>query len=373
MSEPLMEVRDLAVQLQGPQGRRRGRSTVSPSTGEPGEIFGVVGESGCGKSTLARALLGLVEPAAGEVALHGGKVEGKSELGELRRRVQMIFQDPYQTLNPRQRVRSIVAEPLVVQRVDRAEHEGRVRRALEDVGLDPERFGQPLPAPALRRPAPAGGDRRRAGARARGADLRRAGLDARRLGADPDPHRARRASGAPRALALLFITHDLSLAWSLCDRLAVMYLGRVVEQGSGRGRDRAAPPPLHAGAGRRDPGARPPEGAAGASCSAASCPTPPTCRPGCRFHPRCPRRFEPCDRVDPPLIPTGGREQMAACLLHDPSHRRRSGDGRRWLSAGARSPGRSAAPRARPAERDHRRARRPGRPRAGGQRRARPG
>ena len=110
----------------------------------------------------------------------------------------MIFQDPYQTLNPRQRVETIVTEPLVVQGVARGEHEGRVGRALEDVGLDPERFLESLPASALGRPAPAGCDRRRAGARARGADLRRAGLDAGRLGADPDPRRPAGAAAAPR-------------------------------------------------------------------------------------------------------------------------------------------------------------------------------
>jgi oligopeptide/dipeptide ABC transporter ATP-binding protein len=121
-----------------------------------------------------------------------------------------------------------------------------------------------------------------------------------------------------RGLALLFITHDLSLAWSLCDRIAVMYLGRLVEQGSAvdvierpqhpytQALVNAIPVPTPGGGGRR-------ELLKGELPDATDVP------PGCRFHPRCPKRFEPCDRVDPPLIATGGREQLAACLLHDPT------------------------------------------------------
>jgi peptide/nickel transport system ATP-binding protein len=120
-----------------------------------------------------------------------------------------------------------------------------------------------------------------------------------------------------RDLALLFITHDLSLAWSLCDRLAVMYLGRIVEQGSAvdvieRPQHPytqalvAAVPVPSAEARIREP-------LSGELPDATNVPT------GCRFHPRCPRRFEPCDKVDPPLLPTSAG-QLAACLLHDPAH-----------------------------------------------------
>jgi oligopeptide/dipeptide ABC transporter ATP-binding protein len=122
-----------------------------------------------------------------------------------------------------------------------------------------------------------------------------------------------------RDLALVFITHDLSLAWSLCDRIAVMYLGRVVEQGSAKdvienpqhpytqALVTAIPVPVAGGGGER-------ELPSGDLPDATSVPS------GCRFHPRCPRRFEPCDRVDPTLISAGGRDQLAACLLHDPGH-----------------------------------------------------
>ena len=131
-----------------------------------------------------------------------------------------------------------------------------MRRALEDVGLEPERFVDRYPHQL------SGGQRQRVAIAAAlvlepdGPDLRRAGLDARRLGARADPAGAARPARDAAGSALLFITHDLSLAWSLCDRLAVMYLGRIVEQGARRRRDRAPAAPLHAGAGRRRPGAR---------------------------------------------------------------------------------------------------------------------
>jgi peptide/nickel transport system ATP-binding protein len=277
----------------------------------------VVGESGSGKSTLARAMLGLVPTAAGAVHLEGSEVNGKADLGELRRRVQMIFQDPYQTLNPRQRVTTIATEPLVVQGVPRDEHEARVRRALGDVGLDPERFGDRYPHQL------SGGQRQRV-AIAAALVLEPEGLIC------DEPVSMLDASVRTQILAvlldlkrrrnlgLLFITHDLSLAWALCDRIAVMYLGRVVEQGNAADvieRPRhpytealvtAVPVASAGGGGRR-------ELLSGELPDATDVP------PGCRFHPRCPRRFDPCDRVDPPLLETGERHQLAACLLHDPA------------------------------------------------------
>ena len=131
-----------------------------------------------------------------------------------------------------------------------------------------------------------------------------------------------------RELALLFITHDLSLAWSLCDRIAVMYLGRVVEQGSvtdvierpqhpyTQALVTAVPIATPGGGGER-------ELLSGELPDATDVPT------GCRFHPRCPKRFEPCDMVDPDLMPAGGRDQLAACLLHDPAAGAKAHDGER--------------------------------------------
>ncbi|MDQ2676503.1 MAG: ABC transporter ATP-binding protein, partial [Actinomycetota bacterium] len=285
-----------------------------------GEILGVVGESGCGKSTTARAVLGLVEPKAGEILLDGEPVAGRARLRELRRRVQMIFQDPYQTLNPRQRVRTLVAEPLVVMGIDRSEHEARVAKALGDVGLDPERFKERYPHQL------SGGQRQRV-AIACSLVLEPDGLicdepvsmlDASVRAQILDVLCDLRES---RGLGLMFITHDLSLAWSLCDRIAVMYLGRIVETGAAtdvienpqhpytQALVDAIPVPVPGGGGRRE-------------LLKGELPDPTSIPPGCRFHPRCPKRFEPCDSVDPPLLAAGPHGQLAACLLHDPAHAR---------------------------------------------------
>ncbi len=315
----LLAARDVCVDFRNRGKVARALDGVSLDW-RSGEVLGVVGESGCGKSTLARTLLGLLPATAGEIELAGAAIAGKAEAAELRRRVQMIFQDPYQTLNPRQRVGEIVAEPLVVQGVDRAEHDERVRRAMADVGLDPERF-------LRRRPYELSGGQRQRVAIAAALVLEPDGLIC------DEPVSMLDASVSTqilsvlvelqrsRGLGLLFITHDLSLAWSLCDRIVVMYLGRVVEQG--RATDvierpqhpytqalvDAVPLAKPGGGGRR-------ELLSGELPDATAVPA------GCRFHPRCPRRFEPCDSVDPPLLAAGSSDQLAACLLHDPQHGR---------------------------------------------------
>jgi oligopeptide/dipeptide ABC transporter ATP-binding protein len=318
MSEPatLVEVRDLEVRFRVERGLARAVDGVSLDW-RKGEVLGVVGESGCGKSTLARAVLNLVEPAAGAITLDGVAANGKAAHAELSRRLQMIFQDPYQTLNPRQRVRTIVAEPLVVQGVAKSEHEGKVGSALEDVGLDPERFAERYPHQL------SGGQRQRV-AIAAALVLEPDGLICDEpvsmldVSVQAQILRVLTDLQQRRELALMFITHDLSLAWSLCDRIAVMYLGRVVEQGTAvdvierpqhpytQALVDAIPVATPGGGGRRE-------------LLTGELPDPTAVPSGCRFHPRCPKRFEPCDRVDPGLIPAGGRDQLAACLLHDPT------------------------------------------------------
>jgi oligopeptide/dipeptide ABC transporter ATP-binding protein len=314
-AEPLMELNDLAVEFRGRGSVARAVDGVTLEW-RKGETFGVVGESGCGKSTLARAMLRLVEPAAGEIAVDGAPVDDKSGQGDFRRRLQMIFQDPYQTLNPRQRVRTIVAEPLKVQGVERGEHEQRVNRALTDVGLDPARFGERYPHQL------SGGQRQRV-AIAAALVLEPDGLICDEPVSMLDVSVQAQILAvlleikSRRELALLFITHDLSLAWTLCDRIAVMYLGRVVEQGLAtdvierpqhpytQALVEAIPVATPGGGGRR-------ELLSGELPDATNVPS------GCRFHPRCPKRFEPCDSVDPPLFSAGAHDQVAACLLHDP-------------------------------------------------------
>ncbi len=312
-----MQASDLAVSFRTGDGVARGLDGVSLEW-RRGEILGIVGESGCGKSTLARSILGLQPLDRGEVELDGSRINGRGSLRELRRQVQMIFQDPYQTLNPRQRVRTIVAEPLLVQRVAREQHPERVERAMQEVGLDPARFLERYPHEL------SGGQRQRV-AIAAALVLEPVGLICDEPVSMLDTSvRAQILTvlvelQRQRNLSLIFITHDLSLAWSLCDRIAVMYLGRVVEEGTAidvierpghpytQALVTAVPVATAGGGGRRE-------------LLGGELPDPTDVPSGCRFHPRCPRRFEPCDRVDPELIPAGAGGQLAACLLHDPEH-----------------------------------------------------
>jgi len=310
-----MRASDVAVEFRARRRVSRALDGVSIEW-RPGEILGIVGESGCGKSTLARTLLALQETSGGGIALDDSPVSGRADERGLRRRIQMIFQDPYQTLNPRQRVSAIVTEPLRVQGIPKDEHDGRVRRAMEDVGLVPDRFLDRYPHQL------SGGQRQRV-AIAAALVLEPDGLIC------DEPVSMLDASvrsqilnvlvslQEERGLALIFITHDLSLAWSLCDRIAVMYLGRIVEEGSSvdvieRPRHpytqalvTAIPVPTPGGGGRRE-------------LLKGELPDPTDVPAGCRFHPRCPRRFEPCDRVDPELVAVGEPGHRAACLLHDP-------------------------------------------------------
>ena len=311
----LMHARDVHVEFAGRRNVSRALAGVTLDW-HPGEILGVVGESGCGKSTLARAMLALQETSRGEVHLEGEAVSGRGGKRSLRRRIQMIFQDPYQTLNPRQRVSTIVTEPLRVQGVPKQEHSERVRRAMDDVGLDPDRFLDRYPHQL------SGGQRQRV-AIAAALVLEPDGLIC------DEPVSMLDASvrsqilnvlvnlQKQRGLALIFITHDLSLAWSLCDRIAVMYLGRIVEEGSSadvierpkhpytQALVTAIPVPTPGGGGRRE-------------LLKGELPDPSDVPTGCRFHPRCPKRFEPCDRIDPELTTVGEAGHRAACLLYDP-------------------------------------------------------
>ena len=167
----------------------------------PGEIIALVGESGCGKTTTGNLLMGLIAPSSGRVVLDGQEVGQLSRRGlmRLRRQVQMVFQDPYESLNPRMRVGDIVAEPLRVHRVASGEElRQRVEEALTSAGLTPgRRVPPPLPVRAVRRPAPACRDRRRPGPEAEPADRRRAGQHARRE--HPRRHPQSAGDAGPRA------------------------------------------------------------------------------------------------------------------------------------------------------------------------------
>src|SRR4029077_16034845 len=196
-----------------------------------GETLGLVGESGCGKSTLARALLGLETPSAGGIDFDGHPVD--RDLRVLRRRVQLIFQDPYQSLNPRRTVGASVQEGLAA--IGMRAGEERVHRgvsALHDAGLAPaDRFWNRFPHEL------SGGQRQRV-------------VIAAALALEPEALVCEEPVSAldvsvrtqvlrllvdlrrTRSLSMLLITHDVGMAWSLCDRVAVMYLGRIVEIGT---------------------------------------------------------------------------------------------------------------------------------------------
>jgi oligopeptide/dipeptide ABC transporter ATP-binding protein len=280
-----------------------------------GETFGLVGESGSGKTTLGKLILRLIEPTRGEIWLDNRDVTtlAGEELRTFRAQAQMVFQDPYSSLNPKMKVRDIVGEPLVVHRgLSGTELDAEVARLLELVHLNP--------AQMERKPHEfSGGQRQRIGiARALALRPRLLILD--------EPTSALDVSVQAQVVQLLdelrqqlgltfvFISHDLALVSLLCDRIGVMYLGRLVEVAPTEQmfRDPAHPytRALLASVPRLEPGTlnAPPIGDIGAGGGQ------PT---GCRFHPRCPHRMPGvCDRVDPALIRLGV-DHAVACHLFD--------------------------------------------------------
>ncbi len=315
---PALEARDVHVRYR--LGRKRGEvravDGVSFALGS-GEVLGLVGESGCGKSTLARALMGLVPLAEGGVALGGRDLGGLSgrELRRARLGLQMVFQDPYASLNPRMTVLAALIEPLLVHGLcPPAEAPGQAAELLRRVGLSPRH--------ARRYPHEfSGGQRQRIA-------IARALVPRPRVLIADEPVSALDVSIQAQilnllselvrgmGLSLLFIAHDLSVVRHVSDRVAVMYLGRIVETGAAR--DVIEDP--------RHPYTR-------ALVSAAPVPDPDVERarrrivlpgdppsplappPGCPFHPRCPYAQPRCREALPPLDLHRGR--LAACIRAD--------------------------------------------------------
>lgn len=285
-----------------------------------GEMLALVGESGCGKTTTVQTILRLVASHSGSVTLDGRDITNLSqrELQPLRRRMQMIYQDPYESLDPRFRVRQAVEEPLLVHHAGkgRAGRQEHVIRALQSVELSPpELYAERYPHEL------SGGQRQRA---AIAASLV---LDPELLVADEPVsmldvsvragllgllNRLRRE----RDMAILMITHDLSTAAHFADRIAVMYLGRIVEQGPASEIVRNPKHPytraLLSVVPKRDPRDRTtPQILEGET------PDPIEIPRGCRFRPRCPVAEDRCREVDPQLHPPGGGSpgHEAACIL----------------------------------------------------------
>jgi oligopeptide/dipeptide ABC transporter ATP-binding protein len=309
---PLLSVNDLVVQYRRP-GAPPTRAVAGVSLDvHAGEVVGLVGESGCGKSTLARAVCGLTPSAAGAITFDGAPVR---PLGVRRRdpaltRIQMVFQDPYGSLNPRRRVGAQIADGIRTA-ADRGEaaapDAAKAEHFLTRVGL-PE-------AAAERYPHEFSGGQRQRIAIARALAARPSLL----VGDEPisalDASAQAQVATLMRALAvesgagLLFISHDLSVVRLIADRIAVMYLGRIVETGpTAEVWDNPRHPytqALLAAIPRPDGAGRLPEELPG------DVPDPADPPSGCRFHPRCPRAFDGCDREEPQLIAGG-----VACRLY---------------------------------------------------------
>jgi peptide/nickel transport system ATP-binding protein len=318
LTAPLLEVSDLRVEFPGRRGVARAVDGVDLAM-RSGEIVALVGESGCGKTTLARTIVGLQAPAAGEVRFRGEPLRrDRRSLRAHARHVQMVFQDPTGALNARQTIYEAVAEGLRIQHVP-GDEEQLVAQALARAGLrPPERFFARYPYEI------SGGQRQRviiAGAMVLGPSL---------LVAD-EPVSSLDASVRGEILALmlrlvretevgiLVVTHDLGLAWNVADRVAVMYLGRIVEQGP---TEELLTHPRHPYT-RALLSVVPEIAEVEPQILTGEAPDPTRIPAGCRFHPRCPLVASGeaarlgiearCRGEDVALAPVDGSSQLAAC------------------------------------------------------------
>jgi len=328
----LLEVQDLVVQYPLPRGlfgslARREAQQVHAVDGvtlsvEEGELLALVGESGCGKTTTAQAVLRLVDPVSGAIRYEGRDITalGPRELRPLRREMQIVYQDPYESLDPRLRVSAAIEEPLLIHGVGGSKEERveRVREALQRVELSPpELFLDRYPHEL------SGGQRQRvaiAAALVLGPRLLVADEPVSMLDVSVRAGVLKLLDGLRQSgLAVLMITHDLSTAALFADRIAVMYLGRIVEHGPAE--DVVARPQhpytkaLLSVVPAADPRAR-------KQLQILRGETPDAVRipGGCRFHPRCPVAIADCSSHDPELRETAGAApgHEAACILLAP-------------------------------------------------------
>jgi oligopeptide/dipeptide ABC transporter ATP-binding protein len=280
-----------------------------------GETLGLVGESGCGKSTLARCLARLYDLTAGSVTFEGRDISRlkRRQLRPVRRELQMIFQDPYASLNPRKRVSTILADPLRIHKYgDRGKIKARVRELLDLVGLSPEHVNR-YPHEF------SGGQRQRIGV------ARALALHPKLVIAD-EPVSALDVSIRAQVINLLddlqdelaltyvFIAHDLGVVRHISDRIAVMYLGKIVEVSPSEELYRRPIHPYTEALLSAVPIPDPDLSARRKQIVLeGDVPSPVAPPPGCRFHPRCRYATDICRQEEPPLAPYGADGHMAAC------------------------------------------------------------
>jgi peptide/nickel transport system ATP-binding protein/oligopeptide transport system ATP-binding protein len=327
-SAALIEVKDLVMHFPIKRGVlfQRKVGAVKAVDGisfdvKRGETLGIVGETGCGKSTTARLLCRLLDPTSGTVTFLGEDIAKHKgdKLKALHRDMQMIFQDPYSSLNPRKTVGSIISDPFVIHGLltGKGERKRRVQELMDRVGLNPEHFNR-YPHEF------SGGQRQRIGV------ARAIALEPKLLVAD-EPVSALDVSiqaqvlnllrGLQRemGLTLIFIAHDLSVVRHMCDRVAVMYLGKVVELAPS---DELYSSPRHPYTGAllsAVPVADPSGAHRKRQLLTGDVPSPANPPSACRFHTRCPKAKEICSVHEPPLERKGATG-IAAChypLTHE--------------------------------------------------------
>lgn len=318
MTIPLLEVKGLQKLFPVKKGWFQQRSYVHAVNGidlkiYAGETLGIVGESGCGKSTLGRCILRLIEPTKGEIRFEGTDISkgNKQELHSVRRNMQMVFQNPFDTLNPKLQIRQILTEPLFTHGIPHEKRQRMLEYTMEIVGLNKQQLNR-YPHEF------SGGQRQRIG-------IARALMLQPKLIIADEPVSALDVSIQSQILNLLqdlqqqfsltyiFISHDLSVVEHISDRVAVMYLGEIVEYTN---KDQLFQKPLH------------PYSQALLSATPISdpdekreriilrgdLPSPSNPPRGCKFHPRCHACMEICQAVEPPLKEVDGRK--VACHLY---------------------------------------------------------